>query len=265
MKFSVQKSLAASAFALSLVCVGGLSRLSGQEGTDSIEVRELRAALELSQQENAALREQAERSEAQRKALVESLAEAVRISEEQVASARETQLKLQALGVDLFSRDEQSLEQRLLKSVRDLDIGQQELERRTKQLHALSEAFLRYVQATPNAAEGDRASAMAAIDQAGDAMEELASADGGARELSDSQIVSVDREIGLIVFDAGKDTGIRVGTPIAVVREGRPIFSALTVDVRDSISGAVLQERLADSDNAAVGDGVELLPNLPAL
>ena len=172
------------------------------------------------------------------------------------------QLKLQAFGVDLFTQDENSLEQRLLKAVRDLDISRQELERRTKQLHQLSESFLKYVQATPAAAEKDRKSAMTSIEKASEAMEDLA-ANGAAAEVDDSQIVSIDSEIGLVVFDAGKEAGVRVGTPIAVLRGERPIYTAMIVDVRDAISGAVLQDRLADVENVAVGDGIQLLPNQP--
>ena len=230
----------------------------------SVKEQELKAALAVSQQKNATLQEQLEKAELQRKDLVKALAEAVKSSEQQVAASREMQLKLQAFGVDLFTKEEGSLEQRLLKAVRDLDISQQELERRTKQLHTLSESFLKYVQATPKAAEGDRAAAMASIEAAGKALKDIADAEPVA-DVADSQIVSIDQEIGLIVFDAGREAGVRVGTPIAVLRGERPICTAMIVDVRDAISGAVLQDRLDPSENVSVGDGIQLLPNQPNL
>lgn len=255
---TAQATRCALALAMAFLCSVG----QAQEADDSIAVRELKAALSVSRAQVATLQEQLNRAELQRKDLVQSLAEAVKASEEQVAASREMQLKLQAFGVDLFTQDENSLEQRLLKAVRDLDISQQELERRTKQLHQLSESFLKYVQATPAAAEKDRKSAMTSIEEAGQAMEDLA-AGGAPAEVDDSQIVSVDSEIGLVVFDAGKEAGVRVGTPIAVLRGERPIYTAMIVDVRDAISGAVLQDRLADVENVAVGDGIQLLPNQP--
>ena len=104
----------------------------GVRADDSIEVQEVKSALAMTQRQLQAEREKNAGSEAQRKALVEGLAEAVRVSEEQVVIARETQLKLQAFGIDLFTQDEKSLEQRLLKAVRDLDICQQDLERQAK-------------------------------------------------------------------------------------------------------------------------------------
>jgi hypothetical protein len=51
-----------------------------------------------------------------------------------------------------------------------------------------------------------------------------------------------------------------VGTPVAVLRGERTLYSALVVDVRDTITGAVLQERLGDSGDVEVGDGIRLLP-----
>lgn len=247
------------------LAVAGAVLCSGIRAEDSIEVRELRAALEMAQKEKEQLERELGAAEVQRRTLVKSLSEAVRVSEEQVAAAREMQLKLQAFGVDLFTQDENSLEQRLLKAVRDLDIAEQDLERRRTELHKLSEAFLKYVQSTPEVDEKARGEAMAAIETAGTALSEIAAAeDAAAGDVSGSRVVSIDSEIGLVVVDAGRGTGLRVGTPIALLREGRPIYTAMVVDVRDSISGAVLQDRLADADQVAVGDGVRLLPNQPS-
>ncbi len=249
------------AIAAAVLCSG-----IGHGQGDSIEVRELKAALKLAQAQAASLQDAQVRSELQRKELVKSLSEAVRVSEEHVAAARELQLKLQAFGIDLFTQDEASLEQRLLKAVRDLDITQQELDRRTTQLTALSEAFLKYLQATSDAPADERVAAQEAIDEAGKALADLADAEKGeGRDLSKTQIVSIDSEIGLIVLDAGREAGLRVGTPITILRGQRPIYSAMIVDVRDSITGAVLQDRLADVQDVAVGDGIRLLPNQPTL
>lgn len=254
----------AACCALAVAFAGLCSVVAVAQGASSVREQELKAALSVSQKQIAELREQLNRAEIQRKDLVNALAGAVKNSEQQVAASRDMQLKLQAFGVDLFTMEEGSLEQRLLKAVRDLDISQQELERRTKRLHEISESYLKYVQATPEASEGDRKAAMASIDKAGKALKDIADSEPAA-DVSDSQIVSVDQEIGLVVFDAGREAGVRVGTPIAVLRGERPIFSAMIVDVRDAISGAVLQDRLADVENVSVGDGIQLLPNQPNL
>lgn len=231
------------------------------QASDSPEVRELKAALSVAQKQLQSEREKVAHSEVQRVALVEGLAEAVRVSEEQVADARETQLKLQAFGVDLFNQDENSLEQRLLKAVRDLDLYQQDLERQADTIRSLSESFLGFVQSV-EASEPQRTAALEAIEDARAAMAiDAVDEEKGWGDISKSQVVSIDREIGLVVFDAGRREGLRIGTPITVLREDRPIYTAMIVDVRESIAGAVLQEKLIESAEVAVGDGIQLQPN----
>jgi hypothetical protein len=67
------------------------------------------------------------------------------------------------------------------------------------------------------------------------------------------------------VFGSGRLDGLRVGTPVTISRQERPIFTAMVVDVRDSIAGALLQEKVADVEEVLVGDGVKLHPNQPNL
>lgn len=216
-------------------------------GNESLEVRELKVALE--------------QSEARRRAAVESLAEAVRVSEEQLVAAQESELKLQALGMAGISGEENSLDQRLLKAVRDLDISEQQLEKHRDALRNLSETFLKVLQEQqdlpkPLRAEADRALAEAGkvIAKRGDERPTVPT------DLAAARVVSIDGGIGLVVFDAGRQTGLRVGTPVAILRGEEPLFSALVVDVRDAISGAVLQDRMAANGEVEVGDRVRLLP-----
>lgn len=239
----------------------------GLEAQDSIKEKELKAALAIAQAEARSLKAELVQSEAQRKALVEKLASAVQVSEEQLAEARETELKLQAFGVDLFTQDETSLQQRLLKAVRDLDITEQEVERRSEVIRELSESYLEFLAATPGLDEAKKAKGLAAIEKAAAALKPLSESQGAPPRLTDlesSEVVSLDPEIGLIIIDAGKTSGLRVGTPIAVLQKDQAIYSAMIVDVRESISGAVLQDRLATNLEVAVGDRIQLLPNKPS-
>ena len=249
----------ALAVAVAGACVIG--SLGAQEAKEeTVEVRELRAALKVAREQAEAGRRQVEETESQRKALVDSLAEAVRVSEEQTAASRETELRLQALGVDLISRDGNSLEQRLLKAVRDLDIAQQEIERQSDALRRLSESCLQVLSSSPSIDAKVRAKAEAALAGANAALVPLGQPEDDAAGFDGARVVSVDRSIGLVVFDVGQPAGLRVGTPVAVLRGERPLYSALVVDVRDTIAGAVLQERLGDSGDVEVGDGIRLLP-----
>ena len=232
------------------VVVAGVWFSGSVHGQQNPELAEMRAALNFTQQKLA-------RSEAQRKELMKSLAESVRVSEEQTFAAREIQEKMEAFGVDLLSSNKDSLEQRLLKAVRDLDILRQENERQRKALHELSEAFLKYIAATPGAKENVKGEAQEAIAKAGKSLNELVDSDQSyVKRLEKSQVVSVDSSIGLVVIDAGRKSGVIVGTPIVITRDEQPVYTALIVDVRESISGALLQEKVGNSSAVKAGDRI---------
>ena len=214
---------------------------------------ELRAVLKITQQKLAY-------AEARNKELSKSLAEAVRVSEEQAFAARDVREKLEALGVDLLNSSEDSLQQRLLKAVRDLDIMRQESERQRQAVHQLSEAFLKYIASTPEAPEAARGAANDAIAKAGRALDALVNSDQiEVKKLEKSQVIRFDSKIGLIVVDAGRKSGVRVGTPITIGRNDQPIYTALIVDVRDSICGALLQEKIGEASGVKPGDQVRPL------
>ena len=259
--FPVQSLRSAFAAALVLLCLGEGVPMQAQEAAgEPVEVRELRAALKVAQETADAERQRADDAEAKRRALVESLAEAVRVSEEQMSASRETELKLQALGVDVITREADTLEQRLLKAVRDLDISQQEVERRTEAIQNLSESFLKVLKAADSIPAKVRAEAEASLASANASLGGSKDPASDPADLSEAKVVSIDSAIGLVVFDAGRQSGLRVGTPVTVLRGDRPLYSALIVDVRESLSGAVLQDRMSDAGDVEVGDGIRLLP-----
>lgn len=210
---------------------------------------EARMMLKMTQQKLA-------KSEAERKELMKSLAESVRVSEEQTFAAQEIQEKMEAFGVDLFSSSKDSLEQRLLKAVRDLDIMRQENERARKAVHQLSEASLNYLAASPKVSEEARKKFQEAISKAGKSLDALVDPNNAyVKRLEKSEVVSVDSNW-LVVIDAGRKSGVIVGTPIIIERDEVPLYTALIVDVRDSISGAVLQDKIGDAGAVKVGDRI---------
>lgn len=245
----------------------GFSQAQSEAGLSS-EVGRLQAELAATKQMLAERDTLVASYESQRKLLVDSVAEAVRVSEEQIAASRETHLTFQALGVDLLSREQGALEQRLIKAVRDFDIAQQQLESAEQALLDLSEAFLTYRAATEASASPEVCqlaeqslflSDQALLRMQGQRDDEVLAVTG------DSQVITVDPSIGLVVFGSGRLDGLRVGTPVTISRQDRPIYTATVVDVRDSIAGALLQEKVADVEDVLAGDGVKLHPNQPNL
>jgi hypothetical protein len=75
-------------------------------------------------------------------------------------------------------------------------------------------------------------------------------------------VVSWKSDLGLAVINAGKESGVRMGAPLHIMREDKSIASGLVVDVRDRIAGILITGTAAA---IRVGDGVkpELTQNSP--
>ena len=116
-----------------------------------------------------------------------------------------------------------------------------------------------------DAHDAARLGVQAAIAAAGRTLADRTVESAGENDISQAKVVSIDSGVGLVVFDAGRGSGVRIGTPITVVRGDKAIYSAMIVDVRESISGAVLQDRMADEGEVEVGDGIRLLPEQKTL
>ncbi len=234
---------------------------NNQLAQDAIEIAELKAALGAVQKQVDRERDRASAAEAKVRTLSESLAEANRIREEQVKAHNELQLKMQAFGVDLFKADPKSVEQRLLKSVRELDVARGMVEKLSYEITSLSESLVHFMQLAQNA---DAQSVQMAESVLKSANQSLGLAAGpkinASKKLKDAKVVSIDPEVGLIVVNVGRNSGARIGMPIEVLRTDRPIGTAMVVDVRDGICGAVLQEMLVDGDDVKVGDGIRPQP-----
>lgn len=223
-----------------------------------LAAQELKAAFEISQKHLREAEAKSEVLDVKNRALAESLAESNRLLESLRAEHEELMLRMASLGVDLLKPEPNSLEQRLLNTVRDRDLVEQEKEKLAARLFRLSEASINYLQ---TAVSPDAAS-RALMERELQASTELLGPTGGAareksRTLGEGRVVSIDPEIGLVVLNIGKKSGVRVGMPLRILRENDLIGTAMIVDVRDNITGAVLQQIAADGEDVKVGDRIE--------
>ena len=217
----------------------------------AIEAQEMRTALDLAL-------EQLTEANGKLAVLRESLAESNRVTEEVRAQYEELLLRMASFGVDLVKPDPKSLEQRLLQAVRDRELAEERNRELAEQLAALSEASFVFLQTTVSSDADTQARlelALASADVAlGRATRPVAS--GAVRPLTEGRVVSVDAESGLVVLNVGRDSGIRIGMPIAVKRNDQPLVTALVVDVREAISGALI-ESSSGTGEVKVGDRIE--------
>jgi hypothetical protein len=80
----------------------------------------------------------------------------------------------------------------------------------------------------------------------GDGMARLL--EGGAR------VREANRELGLVVLDAGARQGVRAGLVLMVMRDKQPLARVRVVDVRRRVAGAVIEELSAGAPYPGPGD-----------
>jgi hypothetical protein len=223
-----------------------------------IEFSEAKLTLQTVVEENESLRRQLDIARQQVSSLTETLALATTEAEVFRRESGELKLRMEALGLDSADPDRSKLEQRLLKAVRDLQIVQTERDQLADHLVRVGEAMVRFLQS----ASSDDAEARLALEQEMRAANEtlgIASAHAVEAQpvpstLTDGMVISVKEELALVVANIGSQQGVKTGMPFQVWRDGNRIALVRVVDVRERISGAVIQDLSSDKEQVKVGD-----------
>jgi hypothetical protein len=243
------------------VCLG--ARLGRSRQLQVIEAEELKTALAVARKQLTETEAKVAALEKSREALQQSVAEANRVTEEIRAQYEELLLRMASFGVDLVKPDPKSLEQRLLGAVRDRDAAERQKQDLARHLVQVSEAAVAQLQSTVPSDPQTRASMERELAGANEALRQMVAGekpDVGIRPLSEGQVVSFDPELGLVVLNIGRQSGVRIGMPLNVKRAEKTVGTALVVDVRDGIAGALLQE-IGASQEVKVGDRIEPRPD----
>jgi hypothetical protein len=223
------------------------------------ELKETQDRLHAFEADNEALRRRNELNEKTIRVLTESLAVANAESEVFKRQYGELKLRMEALGLASVGDNKEALEQRLLKAVRDLDLTRQEKDKLAERLVALSETVLL---ALKTANVSDPQIRMEVEEQLRAANESLAASNAenspnageAPAELTNGRVISVKEEYGLLVVNLGSKQGVKIGMPFQIVRADRAVGRARVVDVRDRISGAVIEEFSSNVEKVKVGD-----------
>lgn len=244
---------------LLVLSIPGFAGAQNKPSNAGIEFQEMKTALTVAQKQLAAEKIRNDALDETRKALAESLAAANSEARGERAAYKDLLIKMEALGVDVLNVDPKSLQQRLLKAVRATELERQQSQKLSEQLLKLSEAVVNYFQ---NVSDPESRMLVEAELRAVDVVLGLSlpKAKKAPVTLSRSRVVSMDSDIGLIVLNVGRKGGVRVGMPLEILRTDRRIGSAIVVDVRDSICGAVLNELVAENDDVKIGDRIQPKP-----
>ncbi len=72
--------------------------------------------------------------------------------------------------------------------------------------------------------------------------------------LTDATVVEVKPEFSLVVANIGRQAGVKIGMPFQVWRGNRRVGEVSVIDVRDRLSGAVIQNLVSEEDTIQIGD-----------
>ncbi len=257
-------AIAATAAGLILAGAGPLCAQSAQSaptrGTDrEMELMEAREAAQMLAARMEAVAKRSAELEVANAALAESLAAANAEAEEYRNSYMELRLEMEALGVEALLPDSTGLEQRLLKAVSDIRILEEEKKELAEQLVRLSEATMNFLAAGDSPGAGERSAVEAELERSNGKLDLSANDSGSAvRAIDQAQVVHYKAEYGLVVLDTGTGSGARVGMPVRLLRDDSVVATAIVVDVRSKISGAIVQGFTQKDGEVKIGDRVEV-------
>ncbi len=82
----------------------------------------------------------------------------------------------------------------------------------------------------------------------------LAAAPAAALPEGGARVLEANRELGLVVMDAGSRQGVKAGMVLMAVRGAKPLARVRVVDVRRRVAGAAIEEVLPGSPYPGPGD-----------
>jgi hypothetical protein len=244
-----------------LALAHGLAAEISSLSDSNLETAEVKVTAETLLSQNDLLRKQLSLDRETQKTLTDSLVVSNAEAELFRRKYSELQLRMDALGVEAVSKDRAKLEQRLLKAVSDLHLLQKEKEAYREQLLKLTETVLRYVKSTQSADPEARMAVetqLRATNQLTAARGANAHDDSEGPGLMDGTVISMKEEWSLVVGNLGAEQGVKLGMPLRVVRAGKTIATLRVVDVREKISGAVVQELDSEKVKIRVGDSLQV-------
>lgn len=192
------------------------------------------------------------------RSLTDALALANNESEVFKRQVEDLSLRLEALGLPGIEGDPGKLEGRLVAAVRDLRLVSQRAEALEAQLIKLTEAVQLLLSSTATVDPEVRASLEAELRRSSELLGASSAPAALAVEpsLTDAMVVDVKNDLSLVIANVGRKHGVRVGMPFVVWRESRRIGEIKAVDVRDSITGAIIQS--LDNEKHPIQNGDRL-------
>jgi hypothetical protein len=197
-------------------------------------------------------------SEASIKGLTESLAVANGETELFKRKADDINARIESLGVSPSGKEEEALRTRLIAAVRDMRLLQKENDSVREKLVLLSESVMELLKSS----EGINADARLKVEEnlrtVSSLLNKQKTTSANAPGLTSGSVVDVKPDLSLVVANLGSRQGVKNGMPFQVWRGDKQIASVRVVDVRDALSGAIVQNTINSTEPVRAGDTLRI-------
>ena len=201
-------------------------------------------------------------SEVAIKGLTESLAVANGESELFKRKYDDLNTRIEALGIAPAGKEAETLRSRLLAAVRDMRLIQKENDASREELLRLTEVVMDLLKTSDGIDPKSRlkvenelraTAALTGASKSGDTQIHDQDAD-----LTSGRVVDVKPDLALVVANLGSRQGVKTGMPFQVWRGTKQVATVRIVDVRDSISGGIVQNTTTSSETVKAGDSLRI-------
>lgn len=203
----------------------------------------------------AALREKLILSEATTRNLGDALASANMELEIFKRHLAEAHLRLEALGLsEDTASDTNPLEARMLQAIRELRILKDKQRKATEQLLLLSESIQVLLKSSDQIHPQARMAVETELRKTTEILDSDSPHASPEPTLQSAQVVDVKDDLALLVANIGSKHGVKIGMPLRILRHGESVGSAKIIEVRERISGAVIQNLSRETLRVNKGD-----------
>ncbi|MEG0142934.1 MAG: hypothetical protein RSA21_02460 [Akkermansia sp.] len=196
-----------------------------------------------------------ERLEKQNATLRVSYAQARKDADEASTKLAEIRARMDALGGAALGNSEE----RLVQAVSDLGLLNQRVQKMEQVSVKLSGSIIAYMKQAISEDSGSRSAVESSLRELDSILGfRQQPARDGAGNLAESLVLSIDTDSGLLVLNAGRAAGMRVGMPLKITRGAQTIGEAVVTDIRKEVCGALVQKLQTPTEVVRLGDSASV-------
>jgi hypothetical protein len=172
----------------------------------------------------------------------------------------EARQKLEVFSLTTRAEDRSAIEKRMLECLQELRVLKSSDESTRNQLLLLHEAIQVLLLTAKDSNPQSRMLVETEMRKTSEllAFSLQASPNSLTSSLNDGLVIDTKGEISLVVVNIGKIHGVKLGMPFQVLRKGKLINSIKIVDVREKISGGVIQSLSSEKLRIEKGDQLKV-------